>query len=301
MSPARRYECGTRRFVNVGSAARSRKREITHQPGISTVPGYSLLLPSLMQPRPYVLAESSWKSVKDTDFEVAILPWGASEPHNFHLPYGTDNYETGAIAERVAEIAWKQGAKVVVFPTVPFGVNTGQLDLKFALNMNPSTQLALLGDIASAISGQGVRKLLILNGHGGNDFRQMIRELQPRVNLFICTINWWTCVSGGDYFDEPGDHAGEMETSVMMALRPDVLRPLSEAGPGKARKFRVAGLRDGWAWAPRQWSKVTSDTGTGNPKSSTAAKGEKFLNAVTERIGGFLVELARAELDNMYE
>jgi len=251
--------------------------------------------------RPYVLAESSWKSVKDTDYEVAILPWGATEPHNFHLPYATDNYETGAIAERAAEIAWQKGAKVVVLPTVPFGVNTGQLDLKLALNMNPSTQLALLTDIASAISGQGVRKLLILNGHGGNDFRQMIRELQPRVNLFICTINWWTCVSSADYFDEPGDHAGEMETSVMMALRPDVLRPLSEAGPGKARKFRVAGLREGWAWAPRQWSKVTSDTGTGDPKASTPAKGEKFLKAVTERIAGFLVDLAGADTENMYE
>ena len=251
--------------------------------------------------RPYVLAESNWKSVKDTSYEVAILPWGATEPHNYHLPYGTDNYETQAIAERAAEIAWKQGAKVVVLPIVPFGVNTGQLDLRLALNMNPSTQLALLTDIASAVSGQGVRKLLILNGHGGNDFRQMIRELQPRVKLFICTINSWTCVSGKDYFDEPGDHAGEMETSVMMALRPDVLRPLSEAGAGKARKFRVAGLRDGWAWAPRQWSKVTSDTGTGDPMASTPAKGEKFLKAVAERIAGFLVDLARSDPDNMYE
>ena len=254
-----------------------------------------------MPARPYILAESSWKSVKNTEYEVAILPWGATEPHNFHLPYATDNYETGAIAERAAEIAWKQGAKVIVLPAVPFGVNTGQLDLKLALNMNPSTQLALLGDIASAISGQGVRKLLILNGHGGNDFRQMIRELQPRVNLFICTINWWTCVSGGDYFDEPGDHAGEMETSVMMALEPELLLPLSEAGAGKARKFRIAGLRDGWAWAPRKWSKVTSDTGIGDPRASTAAKGEKFLKAVTERIGGFLVDLARTDPGNMYE
>jgi creatinine amidohydrolase len=254
-----------------------------------------------MPARPYILAESSWKSVENTEYEVAILPWGATEPHNFHLPYATDNYETGAIAERAAEIAWKQGAKVIVLPAVPFGVNTGQLDLKLALNMNPSTQLALLGDIASAISGQGVRKLLILNGHGGNDFRQMIRELQPRVNLFICTINWWTCVSGGDYFDEPGDHAGEMETSVMMALEPELLLPLSEAGAGRARKFRIAGLRDGWAWAPRKWSKVTIDTGTGDPRASTAAKGEKFLKAVTERIGGFLVDLARTDPDNMYE
>ena len=107
---------------------------------------------------PYVLAETNWKAVKDTPFEVAILPWGATEPHNYHLPYSTDNYETGSIAERAAEIAWNQGARVVVLPTVPFGVNTGQLDLRLALNMNPSTQLALLGDIATAIAKQGVRK-----------------------------------------------------------------------------------------------------------------------------------------------
>lgn len=254
-----------------------------------------------MPPRPYVLAETNWKAVKDTPFEVAILPWGATEPHNYHLPYSTDNYETSSIAERAAEIAWNQGAKVVVLPTVPFGVNTGQLDLRLTLNMNPGTQLALLSDIASAVAKQGVRKLLILNGHGGNDFRQMIRELQPRVNLFICTINWWTCVSSTGYFDEPGDHAGEIETSLMMALEPDLLLPLSEAGSGKAKKFRVAGLRDGWAWAPRQWSKVTEDTGTGNPAKSTAEKGEKFFRAVTERIGGFLVDLANADPSNMYE
>jgi creatinine amidohydrolase len=254
-----------------------------------------------MPPRPYVLAETNWKAVKDTPFEVAILPWGATEPHNYHLPYATDNFETGALAERAAEMAWKQGAKVVVLPTVPFGVNTGQLDLRLALNLNPSTQLALLSDIASAIASQGVRKLLILNGHGGNDFRQMIRELQPRVKLFICTINWWTCVKGSDYFDEPGDHAGEMETSLMMALQPDLLLPLSEAGPGKARKFRVAGLREGWAWAPRQWTKVTADTGTGNPAASTRVKGEKFLGGATEKIASFLIELAKADPDNMYE
>jgi creatinine amidohydrolase len=188
-----------------------------------------------------------------------------------------------------------------VLPTVPFGVNTGQLDLKLALNMNPSTQLFVLADLARAISGQGVKKLLVLNGHGGNDFRQMIRELQPQVDLFICTINWWTCVDGAGYFIEPGDHAGEMETSVMQKLEPDLVLPLAEAGAGKARKFRIAALRDGWAWAPRQWSKVTDDTGTGNPVASTAAKGEKFLEAVTQRIGGFLVDLAKSDTKNLFE
>ena len=86
------------------------------------------------------------------------------------------------------------GARVVVLPTVPFGVNTGQLDIKLCLNMNPSTQAALLRDLASALEGQGILKLVILNGHGGNDFRQMIRELQPHTRVFICALNWWTCV-----------------------------------------------------------------------------------------------------------
>lgn len=254
-----------------------------------------------MPSRPYVLAETNWKAVKDTRFEVAILPWGATEPHNYHLPYSTDNYETEGIAARAAEIAWNKGARVIVLPAVPFGVNTGQLNLALALNMNPSTQLALLTDLASALEGQGFRKLLILNGHGGNDFRQMIRELQPKLELFICTINWFTCVKAKEYFDEPGDHAGELETSLMMALRPDIVRPLPEAGSGKARRFRIAGLRDGWAWAPRQWSKVTDDTGTGNPAASTLQKGEQFLKAVTERIAGFLLELAAADPADMYE
>jgi creatinine amidohydrolase len=254
-----------------------------------------------MPSRPFVLAETNWKSLKDTPIEVAILPWGATEPHNFHLPYGTDVYETIAIAERAAEFAWKKGAKVVTLPTVPFGVNTGQLDLRLAINMNPSTQFAVLNDVASALTGQGVRKLLILNGHGGNDFKQMIRELQPKFDLFICTINWWTCIKGAEFFDEPGDHAGEMETSIMMSIAPDILRPLSEAGAGKARKFRIAGLQDGWAWAQRHWREVTDDTGVGNPFAASPEKGEKFLRAVTERIGGFLVDLAKADLKNLYE
>ena len=254
-----------------------------------------------MAGRPFVLGETNWKTVKEIEYEVAILPWGATEPHNYHLPYATDNYESAAVAERAAEIAWSNGAKAIVLPTVPFGVNTGQLDLKFALNLNPSTQFALLTDIASAVAGVGLRKLVILNSHGGNDFRQMIRELQPRLDLFICTMNWYTAVNASEFFDEPGDHAGEMETSLIMALHPDLPLPLAEAGAGEAKKFRVAGLREGWVWAPRKWTKVTSDTGTGNPRAATVEKGQKYFEVVTEKFAGFLVELAKADPSDMYE
>ena len=253
-----------------------------------------------MSSRPYILAESTWKTVDATPYEVAVLPWGATEPHNYHLPYATDTIQCDAVAAEAARLAWREGARVVVLPTVPFGVNTGQLDLKLTLNVNPSTQHALLGDLARALAGQGVRKLVILNGHGGNDFRQMIRELQPTVDLFMCALNWYSCVDPRPYFDEPGDHAGELETSVMQHVVPELVRPLSEAGDGHARRFTVAGLRDGWAWAPRRWTEVSADTGTGNPAAATPEKGARFLAAVAERVAGLLVELDAADPANLY-
>ena len=248
-----------------------------------------------MAGRPYVLSEATWKTVRETEYEVAVLPWGATEPHNYHLPYGTDNYESGAVAERAAKLAWDAGARVCVLPCVPFGVNTGQLDLRLTLNVNPSTQAAILGDLAGALAGQGVRNLVILNGHGGNDFRQMIRELQPRVPMFISAINWYACLDNSKYFDEPGDHAGEMETSVMLEIEPDLVLPLSEAGAGKAKHFQIRGLREGWAWAPRQWSKVSEDTGAGNPADASKEKGRKYLDAVVRRVADYLIELAAAK------
>jgi creatinine amidohydrolase len=251
--------------------------------------------------RPYILAETNWKTVRATDYEVAILPWGATEAHNFHLPYGTDNYESAWVAAEAARKAWEAGEKVVVLPTLPFGVNTGQLDIRLCINMNPSTQAAVLGDIVESLEEQGIMKLVILNSHGGNDFRQIIRELQSMSNVFISTVNWWSCVDSKPYFDEPGDHAGELETSVMLEIAPDFVLPLSDAGDGKARKFHLEGLRNGTAWAPRHWMSVTEDTGVGNPARATRDKGVQFLEAVTTKIASYLIELSQADLETLYE
>ena len=92
----------------------------------------------------------------------------------------------------------------------------------------------------------------------------------------------------------------ELETSLMMHVAPNLVLPLSEAGDGKAKKFRVAGFRDGWAWAPREWSKVTEDTGVGNPGAATAEKGHRLMDALVERLGRFLVELSTAKIDETF-
>src|SRR5437867_3709218 len=206
-------------------------------------PGQGASRAALMPPRPYILNELTWKDVGDARYEVAVLPWGACEPHSRHLPYSTDNVETERIAGLAARIAWERGARVVVLPVVPFGVNTGQLDLPLCLNLHPSTQALVLRDLATALAGQGVPKLVILNGHGGNDFRQMIRELQPAVSLLLCTVNWYQLVDAKPFFSDLGDHAGELETSVMLHMAPELVRPLSEAGPGRARRFKVTATR----------------------------------------------------------
>ncbi|MEO7085413.1 MAG: creatininase family protein [Gemmatimonadaceae bacterium] len=253
-----------------------------------------------MTDRPWILSETTWKTVDPTPYDVAILPWGATEAHNYHLPYATDTIQASAVAERAAGLAWEKGARVVALPAVPFGVNTTQLDIKLCINMNPSTQAAVLGDVVSSLEGQRIHKLLILNSHGGNDFRQMIRELQPTTRVFLSTINWWSCVDVKQFMDEAGDHAGEAETSAMMHLAPELVRPLADAGPGTARPSRLRGVREGWAWAPRRWTQVTADTGIGNPAKSTALKGEQYVNAAVDRISSFLIEFAALDLNDLY-
>jgi creatinine amidohydrolase len=252
--------------------------------------------------RPFVIAEVTWKLVQAHPYEVVVLPWGATEAHNYHLPYATDNIQNDRVATEAARIAWERGAHVGVLPNIPFGVNTGQLDIPLDINMNPSTQFAVLRDVVDALSRQAIPKLLVLNGHGGNDFKQMLRELQPHFpRVFLCTMNWYGAESWGPYFDDLGDHAGEMETSLMMHLAPELVRPLSEAGSGVQHPFKIRALREKWAWAQRDWLKATDDTGAGDPAKATAEKGERYFRAVTERIAGFLVDLARADPNDLYE
>lgn len=252
--------------------------------------------------QPYILAETNWKSVKETDYQLAVLPWGATEAHNYHLPYATDNILAYRIAEEAAKVAWECGAKVIVLPTIPYGVNTGQKDVKLDMNLNPSTQMMILKDLITVLDRQGIHKLVIMNGHGGNDFKQMIRELNlifPK--MFICQCHWFKIPGREKFFQDLGEHAGEDETSMMQYLISDLILPLNVAGEGKARVFSISAFRDGWAWAERNWSEVTTDTGIGNPALANENKGEAFFQYVTERIGAFLFELAIALPEELYK
>ncbi|MCC5925892.1 MAG: creatininase family protein [Bacteroidetes bacterium] len=252
--------------------------------------------------RPYILAETNWKHLKDANIELAVLPWGATEAHNYHLPYGTDIIEADHVAAASAEIAWSEGARVVVLPTIPFGVNTGQSDIYLDINLNPSTQMAILSDVIEVLNRQHIHKLLILNSHGGNDFKAILRELGLKFpSMFLSTCNWFQALEREAYFDAPGDHADEVETSVMLHLRPDLVLPREDWGSGPEKRHKVKAFSEGWLWTERKWSQVSEDTGIGNPKAATAAKGERFFRDVSNKIGQIMVEICALDRDAMYE
>jgi creatinine amidohydrolase len=129
----------------------------------------------------------------------------------------------------------------------------------------------------------------------------MIRELGLQFpEMFLTQCNWYQAVDQKDYFENKDDHAGEMETSVILHLTPHLVRPLSEAGDGAAKKFRMSAIREGWAWGERKWSQVTKDTGVGNPAKATAQKGEAYLREVTRKVAQFFAEVALADRKDLY-
>ncbi|MBL0938301.1 MAG: creatininase family protein [Gemmatimonadaceae bacterium] len=255
---------------------------------------------SAYAPQSGVLQEQAWPAMRNTQWPVALLPFGATEPHNTHLPYGTDTILGTHVAGQVAARCIARGTNVVALPALPFGVNTTQLDLPFTINCMPSTQRAVLYDVIQSLEPHGVRALVLLNAHGGNELRALVRELQPSTSVVLSIVNWW---QAGDHsvFAEPGDHAGELETAAMLHVAPHLVQPdRTTWGNGHARPSVFPAVRSGWAWMPRRWTQVTDDTGVGNPIHAVAAVGAAFVEQAVERIADYCMQLAHVDPNQMW-
>ena len=139
-----------------------------------------------MPPRPYLLMEANHRQLSESPPVVAVLPWGATEAHNRHLPYGTDVIEATRIAERAGELAYERGARVAVLPTIPFGNDEQQLDQACTISFTTSTAIAVLDDVARSLIRQGIDRLVILNAHGGNQFQPLVRDVQSKYRNADC-------------------------------------------------------------------------------------------------------------------
>ncbi|MEN6625847.1 MAG: creatininase family protein [Candidatus Sumerlaeia bacterium] len=250
---------------------------------------------------PWNLAATNLGRLQDDRMEVAVLPTGAIEAHNRHLPEGQDFLHTTHVARASAAAAWERGARVVCLPTLPYGVDCNLLDFPLSIHVSQAALDAMIRDIIVSLRRHGIRKVVILNGHGGNDFTPFIRQIQCDTDVHVFVVNWWTVGNDryGEIFDEPDDHAGEMETSVALALYPELVE-MDRAGDGVPAPFRLEALREGWARTSRRFSRLTDHCAAGDPRLATPEKGKAYLELVCGRISDFLVELANSEIDENF-
>ena len=166
------------------------------------------------------LSVSAYGVTRVLDYALAVLPWGATEPHNLHLPYLTDAILAHDVAVDAAQKALDDyGVRAMVLPPVAMGAqNPGQRDLKFCIHYRQHTQAAILADIVASLHHQGLRRLL--------------------------------------------------------------------------NAFALPSLQQKVAWLPRHWTRVTADTGIGNPHLATADKGGRFAEAVAAKYALLIKELA---------
>jgi len=246
---------------------------------------------------PWRLAEVTLKEVRKFKYRTAVFPFGATEPHNLHLPYATDNIECEAICDRACAVAWEKGARVALLPTVPLGADQNLLGFPMTISLDQGQLDGIVESAAKSLERHGVRKLVVVNGHGGNNFQPGIRTLYGKTKVFICLINWYQMMSdeAAKIFIHADDHAGEMETSLVMALRPELVTK-SWADDGATYPSRLQSAKKGWVWYPRPWHALTTNSGVGFPHLATGAKGQQFLKTTAARIGQFLAELDKTPL-----
>lgn len=177
------------------------------------------------------LSELTWREVRRAGEEgIALLPIGSQEQHASHLPMGTDTHLVEAAADRALDLLAEDvsSAEVVRLPVLPFGHSPHHL-FAAAVSLSAATLSAVLDDVLDSLVTSGYRRIMIVNGHGGNDeiMRLAVKRFALRSQVTVAACSYWTLTSGAEAAGRPDvtpGHAGWFETSLMLAARPDLVR-----------------------------------------------------------------------------
>jgi creatinine amidohydrolase len=217
------------------------------------------------------------------------------------MPYGTDIIETRMLGDLICQKARELGARVALLPCIPFGVDSNLMGFPMTISLNPSTLDVIIRDVIVSLETHNIKKVVILNGHGGNSLKHTLREFYGKTSVHISLVNWYEV--GKDQYDElfedVGDHAGEMETSLGLYLFPELI-DLSQADDGAVRPPKLYGMKEGWVQITRPFHTVTSNCGVGNPHPGSAEKGKRLVEIIVERVAKYLKELSDAEMDENF-
>lgn len=240
------------------------------------------------------LQAMTWPEIDELDpAEIAVLfPVAAIEQHGPHLPLGTDSFITTGLARRLEE---RDPGRILLGPTQQVGSSPHHLVFPGTLTLSSRTFLDVMGELVDSLARAGFRKFIYLNGHGGNQALlnvavQEARLARPGIQVLHAT--YWTLAA--EAFRQiressPGGmgHAGEMETSVMLTLHPDLVRmelarPDGRECPGHLDHRDM--LEPGRVGLFRYWDEWSEKGVLGDPTTATAEKGERFLDAAVEAL-----------------
>lgn len=234
------------------------------------------------------LARLTGFGYKTGGFDKAVLAVGSTEYHGDHLPYGTDSMVAVHLAEAIAE----RVKGLLVLPPLQFGMSLHYASFPVAISLTTETLVRVLKEVFGSLLKHGIRKLLIVNGHDGNIAAIETASREFRVDhpeMRIAVLEAWWATAGellpSDAFEVWGGlgHAGEGETSMMLAIEPELVEMERAQGVVPELPQHVE-----LKWT---FDELTPYGVTGDPTKATAEKGELMRDALVELLVSFVEEM----------
>jgi creatinine amidohydrolase len=263
-----------------------------------------------------------WADLKTTDFKnldlarcIAVLPVAATEQHGPHLPLNVDaTLVEGVVAAALPHL--QADLPALFLPTQAVGFSPEHTAFAGTLSLKAPTLIALWTEIAESVAASGVKKLVIFNSHGGQVglLDVVARDLRARLGMLIYSVNWFSlplAAEDGTSVDAQfsahehrfGIHAGEIETSMMLALKPqqvDLSRAenFHSSAEDRAGKFEILGNGRSakLAWQMQDYNPKGA---AGNAAAASADKGRAVINAAGKSLALLLAEIDRLPADTL--
>jgi len=246
-----------------------------------------------------ILSEMTLPEARAFEPQVVMAGVGSCEPHGPALPYGTDTFRADALCRRAAEMANAQGGRVLALPTLPIGVNVNFKKFPFACRIGVRTMMSVVLDMIQAVEEEGVRKMVIVNGHGGNRdaltaaLREHFDRTPEERRAFVCLTSGAPRDRGLRLVEHPSPHGGEAETSLMLSLRPDLVKaerlvnnPIAEPEPELVNLDQMTFVRP--------WDRYVPAGAGGVVEKASAEKGARMMDNDAAGLADFLVSLSKA-------
>lgn len=230
---------------------------------------------------------------------MVIIPIGSLEQHGPHLPVEVDSMLGETVALRTARKIAANGQPALVLPVLWTGISEHHMSFGGTISLDLPAFSALVEGVVRAVHRHGFRRIVLLNGHGGNEnaLRCITDELTPKLGIPIVQFTYWYAAAeaiGAILETQAGlSHACEAETSMMMALRPELVATDRIALAKVNRSADVSDLVGGGVYLWRSIGSRSASGVIGNPHAATPAKGERLIAAVTDTLAD---KLGNAEL-----